>query len=194
VPILSTRNVRKTLHQNGHEVRAVEDITFTLAPGETLGLVGESGSGKTTLARLLLGLTAPDEGSVVELEGEPVAGEVHRRDRDEVRTVQMVFQNPDAALNRRFSIQRIIKRALNRLVGSSGQQLDSLVRDIAHSVRFDVRLIRAKPSQLSGGGLKQRVAIARTFAGDPKIVVCDEPTSALDVSVQAAILNLLAEL
>jgi peptide/nickel transport system ATP-binding protein len=68
------------------------------------------------------------------------------------------------------------------------------VRDLAHSVRFDVRLIRANPSQLSGGGLKQRVAIARAFAGDPKIVVCDEPTSALDVSVQAAILNLPAEL
>ena len=193
VPILSTRNVRKTFHQEGHEVRAVEDITFTLAPGETLGLVGESGSGKTTLAKLLLGLTAPDEGSVVELEGAPVAGEIHRRERDQVRAVQIVFQNPDAALNRRFSVQRIIARALNRLVGGGRQQLDTRLRDLAHSVRFDVRLIRAKPSQLSGG-LKQRVAIARAFAGDPKIVVCDEPTSALDVSVQAAILNLLAEL
>ncbi len=110
-----------------------------------------------------------------------------------MRSLQIVFQNPDAALNRRFSIQRIIKRALNRLVGTSGAQLDTRLRDLAHSVRFDVRLIRAKPSQLSGG-LKQRVAIARAFAGDPKIVVCDEPTSALDVSVQAAILNLLAEL
>ncbi len=193
MPILSTRNVRKTFHQDGHEVRAVEDITFALAPGETLGLVGESGSGKTTLARLLLGLTAPDEGSVVELEGAPVAGEIHRRDQDQVRAVQIVFQNPDAALNRRFSVQRIIARALNRLVGGGRQQLDTRLRDLAHSVRFDVRLIRAKPSQLSGG-LKQRVAIARAFAGDPKIVVCDEPTSALDVSVQAAILNLLAEL
>ncbi len=193
VPILSTRNVRKTFHQDGHEVRAVEDITFTLAPGETLGLVGESGSGKTTLARLLLGLTAPDQGSVVELEGAPVAGEIHRRDQDQVRAVQIVFQNPDAALNRRFSVQRIIARALNRLVGGDRRQLDTRLRDLAHSVRFDVRLIRAKPSQLSGG-LKQRVAIARAFAGDPKIVVCDEPTSALDVSVQAAILNLLAEL
>ena len=142
---------------------------------------------------LLLGLTAPDEGSVVELEGVPVAGEIDRRDRDQVRAVQIVFQNPDAALNRRFSVQRIIARALNRLVGGGRQQLDTRLRDLAHSVRFDVRLIRAKPSQLSGG-LKQRVAIARAFAGDPKIVVCDEPTSALDVSVQAAILNLLAEL
>ena len=135
----------------------------------------------------------PDEGSVVELEGAPVAGEIHRRDRDQVRAVQIVFQNPDAALNRRFSVHRIIARALNRLVGGGRQQLDTRLRDLAHSVRFDVRLIRSKPSQLSGG-LKQRVAIARAFAGDPKIVVCDEPTSALDVSVQAAILNLLAEL
>ena len=73
--MISTRNVRKTFHQDGHDVRAVEDITFNLAPGETLGLVGESGSGKTTLARLLLGLTPPDEGSVVELEGEAVERE-----------------------------------------------------------------------------------------------------------------------
>ena len=138
-------------------------------------------------------MTAPDEGSVVELEGTPVAANIHDRDREQVRALQIVFQNPDAALNRRFSIHRIISRALNRLVGGGRQQLDTRLRDLAHSVRFDVRLIRAKPTQLSGG-LKQRVAIARAFAGDPKIVVCDEPTSALDVSVQAAILNLLAEL
>ncbi|MDQ3311987.1 MAG: ABC transporter ATP-binding protein [Actinomycetota bacterium] len=193
MPVVSTRNVRKTFHQDGHEVRAVEDITFTLAPGETLGLVGESGSGKTTLARLLLGLTTPDEGSVVELNGVEVAGAINKRGRDEVRDLQIVFQNPDAALNRRFSIKRIIARALHRLTGGSSASIDDKVRDLAHSVRFDTRLIRAKPAQLSGG-LKQRVAIARAFAGDPKIVVCDEPTSALDVSVQAAILNLLAEL
>jgi len=193
VPAVRARNVRKTFHQDGHEVRAVEDITFTLAPGETLGLVGESGSGKTTLARLLLGLTEPDEGSLVELDGAPVAASIHDRDREQVRALQIVFQNPDAALNRRFTIKRTISRALNRLMGTRGEQLDTRLRDLAHSVRFDIRLIRAKPSQLSGG-LKQRAAIARAFAGEPRIVVCDEPTSALDVSVQAAILNLLAEL
>ena len=193
IPVISTRKVSKTFHQEGHDVRAVEDITFNLAPGETLGLVGESGSGKTTLARLLLGLTPPDEGSVVELDGEPVEGEISKRGREEVRAVQIVFQNPDAALNRRFSIARIISRALTMLLGTKGSEVDSRMRDLAHSVRFDTRLIRAKPAQLSGG-LKQRVAIARAFAGDPKVVVCDEPTSALDVSVQAAILNLLAEL
>jgi peptide/nickel transport system ATP-binding protein len=192
-PILNTRNVRKTFHQEGHEVRAVEDLTFALGPGETLGLVGESGSGKTTLARLLLGLTEPDEGSVVELDGAALAGSIGKRDREQVRAVQIVFQNPDSALNRRFSIHRIIARALTMLMGTKGEQLETRLHDLAHSVRFDVRLIRQKPAQLSGG-LKQRVAIARAFAGDPRVVVCDEPTSALDVSVQAAILNLLAEL
>ena len=192
-PILRTESVRKTFHQDGHEVRAVEDLTFALGAGETLGLVGESGSGKTTLARLLLGLTEPDEGSVVELNGTPLAGKIRKRDREQVKDVQIVFQNPDSALNRRFSIQRIIGRAVTMLMGEKGDKMESRLRDLAHSVRFDVRLIRQRPSELSGG-LKQRVAIARAFAGDPKIVVCDEPTSALDVSVQAAILNLLAEL
>ena len=192
-PILRTESVRKTFHQEGHDVRAVEDLTFALGAGETLGLVGESGSGKTTLARLLLGLTEPDEGSVVELNGMPLAGKIGKRDHEQVKDVQIVFQNPDSALNRRFSIQRIIGRAVTMLMGQRGAQMESRLRDLAHSVRFDVRLIRQRPSELSGG-LKQRVAIARAFAGDPKVVVCDEPTSALDVSVQAAILNLLAEL
>jgi peptide/nickel transport system ATP-binding protein len=192
-PILNTRNVSKTFQQEGHDVRAVEDLAFTLGPGETLGLVGESGSGKTTLARLLLGLIEPDAGSVVELDGAALAGRIGKRDREQVRAVQIVFQNPDAALNRRFSIHRIIARALTMLVGTRGEQMETRLRDLAHSVRFDVRLIRQRPAQLSGG-LKQRVAIARAFAGDPRVVVCDEPTSALDVSVQAAILNLLAEL
>ncbi len=192
-PILRTESVRKTFHQDGHDIRAVEDLTFQLGEGETLGLVGESGSGKTTLARLLLGLTEPDEGSVVELSGTPLAGKIGKRDREQVKDVQIVFQNPDSALNRRFSIQRIIGRAVTMLMGEKGAEMESRLRDLAHSVRFDVRLIRQRPSELSGG-LKQRVAIARAFAGDPKIVVCDEPTSALDVSVQAAILNLLAEL
>jgi len=192
-PILLTRNMRKTFHQDGHDVRAVEDLTLELGEGETLGLVGESGSGKTTLARLLLGLTEPDEGSIVELDGRQLAGKISKRDREQVRAVQIVFQNPDAALNRRFSIHRIIARALTMLVGTKGTAMESRLQDLAHSVRFDVRLIRQRPAQLSGG-LKQRVAIARAFAGEPRVVVCDEPTSALDVSVQAAILNLLAEL
>jgi peptide/nickel transport system ATP-binding protein len=192
-PVVRAENLRKTFKQEGHEIHAVQDIALALRAGETLGLVGESGSGKTTLARLLLGLTPPDEGSVVELDGNALAAVIGKRDRDQVRAVQIVFQNPDSALNRRFSIHRIIGRAITKLLHKTGREREERLAELAHSVRFDVRLIQARPAELSGG-LKQRVAIARAFAGDPRVVVCDEPTSALDVSVQAAILNLLAEL
>jgi peptide/nickel transport system ATP-binding protein len=192
-PVVRGDSVSKTFKQDGHEIHAVEDIALALRAGETLGLVGESGSGKTTLARLLLGLTEPDEGSVIELDGRAVAAAIGKRDSDQVRALQIVFQNPDAALNRRFSIHRIIGRAITKLLHKTGREREDRLQELAHSVRFDTRLIQARPAQLSGG-LKQRVAIARAFAGDPRVVVCDEPTSALDVSVQAAILNLLAEL
>jgi peptide/nickel transport system ATP-binding protein len=191
--ILTLEHAGKTYRQEGQNVHALSDITLAIRPGEILGLVGESGSGKTTLARVLLGLTSPDPGSELELEGTPLAPRVQRRSEEQVRAVQVVFQNPDSALNRRFSVRRIIGRALFKLRGLRGKQRDERARDLANSVRFDESLLAVRPSQLSGG-LKQRVAIARAFAGDPKVVLCDEPTSALDVSVQAAILNLLAEL
>jgi peptide/nickel transport system ATP-binding protein len=169
------------------------DVSLDIKPGEVLGLVGESGSGKTTFARVLLGLTAPDPGSELELEGKPLAPKVEKRPEEQIRALQVVFQNPDGALNRRFSVRRILGRALTKLRGLRGKARDERMRELASAVRFDESLLAVRPAQLSGG-LKQRVAIARAFAGDPKVVLCDEPTSALDVSVQAAILNLLAEL
>ena len=192
-PLLQVANGSKTFKQEGHDVQALVDVSLTVRPGEVLGLVGESGSGKTTLARLLLGLTAPDEGSALEMDGEPLAGKVEKRTREQVRSLQIVFQNPDGALNRRHSVRRIVGRALHKLLGMTGRERDERTTQLAESVRFDQALLGAKPAQLSGG-LKQRVAIARAFAGEPRIVLCDEPTSALDVSVQAAILNLLVEL
>jgi peptide/nickel transport system ATP-binding protein len=193
LPVVRLEHATKTYSHEGSDVRALVDVDVAIGGGETLGLVGESGSGKSTLARVLLGLTAPDTGSTVELAGERLAPRIVRRSNEQVRALQTVFQNPDSALNRRASVRRIIGRAITKLVGVRGEQREQRLREIASSVRFDERLLSVRPVQLSGG-LKQRVAIGRAFAGEPRVVVCDEPTSALDVSVQAAILNLLADL
>ncbi|QKC97923.1 ABC transporter ATP-binding protein [Mesorhizobium sp. NZP2298] len=192
-PVLRVAGLNKTYASHGHPLRAVKDVSLDLRPGETLGLVGESGSGKTTFARLLLGLVPPDDGGTIELEGKALAPKLENRGDDQVKAMQIVFQNPDSALNRSHSIRHILGRALKRLAGLSGKALEARLDDLVRSVRLTDRHLAVKPRQLSGG-LKQRVAIARAFAGDPRIVVCDEPTSALDVSVQAAILNLLADL
>jgi len=192
-PVLRVDGLNKTYASHGHPLRAVKDVSVSLSPGETLGLVGESGSGKTTFARLLLGLVPPDEGGSIELEGTKLAPRLANRTEDQIKAVQIVFQNPDSALNRSHSIRYLLSRALKRLAGLSGNALDARLEDLVRSVRLTDRHLAVKPRQLSGG-LKQRVAIARAFAGEPRIVVCDEPTSALDVSVQAAILNLLADL
>jgi peptide/nickel transport system ATP-binding protein len=173
-------------------VHALVGASSALWPGETLGLVGESGSGKTTLARALLGIVEPTTGTV-ELDDRALAPSFTKRSRDDLRALQIVFQNPDSALNRRHAVRRILLRSLRKLAGVSGAAAEQRLADLANRVRLTERTLTQKPVQLSGG-LKQRVAIARAFAGDPKLVVCDEPTSALDVSVQAAILNLLVEL
>ena len=189
-PLVVVEGLSKTF---GGNVRALAGVDLSIQQGETLGLVGESGSGKTTLARVLLGLTAPDQGSVVTLHGKPLSPDARRRPREILRALQIVFQNPDSALNRRHTVRALISRPLSRLAGLSGSRLRDRLEELIASVRLEDRHLPLRPSQLSGG-LKQRVAIARAFGARPEVVVCDEPTSALDVSVQAAILNLLADL
>lgn len=191
-PILSVRNLSKTYHLGGKKLHALHDVTLDLWPGETLGLVGESGSGKSSLAKLVLGLTSPDAGSVIEMDGEALPARAKRRTLAQLKALQIIFQNPGSALNASHSARRLIGRALN-MVGLHGAQRESRLQSLAHAVRLSAQHLAEKPRALSGG-LKQRVAIARAFAGGPKIVVCDEPTSALDLSVQAAILNLLVQL
>ncbi|HEY5676093.1 MAG TPA: ABC transporter ATP-binding protein, partial [Myxococcales bacterium] len=192
-PVISLRGVSKTFTGGKEPVHALTGIDLDLHVGETLGLVGESGSGKTTLARVLLGLSAPDEGSELEMSGTKLAPLAPKRSRDQLRALQIIFQNPDSALNRRHSVRAIISRPLTKLAGLSGKQREAKLEELVSEVRMQQRQLGLRPAQLSGG-LKQRVAIARAFAGDPRVLVCDEPTSALDVSVQAAILNLLADL
>jgi peptide/nickel transport system ATP-binding protein len=193
VRLLELLGVSKTFGHGKAAQTALDGITLHLNDGETLGLVGESGSGKSTLSKILLGLMEPDPGSKLLFDGQVMSSTVERRGKSLVRDIQMVFQNPDSALNRSHSIARILLRPLEILGAKSRRQALDLVGALMRSVRLTDNYLTAKPRQLSGG-LKQRLAIARAFAGDPRLVVCDEPTSALDVSVQAAILNLLVDL
>ena len=191
-PLLQLTDLTKVFRQRGHDVHALTDVSVSIWPGETVGLVGESGSGKTTLARTLLGIVEATAGTAT-LDGRELPSRYQKRSKADLRALQIVFQNPDSALNRRHSVQRILLRSLKKLAGIGGSAADQRMSELAQRVRLTERTLTQKPVQLSGG-LKQRVAIARAFAGDPQLVVCDEPTSALDVSVQAAILNLLVEL
>ncbi len=191
-PLLQIADLAKTFTQDGVSVYALAGVSAILHEGETLGLVGESGSGKTTFARTLLGIVDPTRGEVA-LDGRQLPPMLADRTASDIAALQIVFQNPDSALNRRHTVRRLLNRSLKKLVNVSGAAADARSAELVSSVRLPARALTARPSQLSGGQ-KQRVAIARAFAGEPRLVVCDEPTSALDVSVQAAILNLLVDL
>jgi len=191
-PLLAIEDLAKTFQQDGRDIKALAGVSATLWPGETLGLVGESGSGKTTFARTLLGIVESSSGAV-EIDGRLMPAKLSERSSSDVAALQIVFQNPDSALNRRHSVRRMLKRTLSKLANVTGSAADVRADELVNSVRLPDRALSARPTSLSGGQ-KQRVAIARAFAGEPRLVVCDEPTSALDVSVQAAILNLLVDL
>ena len=191
--LVTIAHLSKSFAHDDGAVRVLTDVTLSLRHGETLGLVGESGSGKTTLAKTLLGIHAPDDGSILAIDGKALGRTIDDRTPHEVASIQIVFQNPDSALNRRHSVTRIVARAVQKLTGASVQASEERAQSLLDSMSVDPVLHSARPGQLSGG-LKQRAAIARSFAGRPRVVVCDEPTSALDVSVQANILNLLADL
>jgi peptide/nickel transport system ATP-binding protein len=192
---IEVRDVHRQFQQGGglarasYAVRAVDGITFSLAVGDVLGIVGESGCGKSTLGRLIAGLLPPSAGEVL-VDGRSLAS-LDRRER--ARLIQPVFQDPFSSLNPRQRICDIVRLPLmaqGDLLKS--QQMDRVMEMLAR-VGITSEMAERMPSQLSGGQ-RQRVAIARALVLRPRIVVCDEPTSALDVSVQAQILNLLAEL
>ncbi len=177
------------LKKNASFVRAVDDVSLTIAPGETLGLVGESGSGKTTLAQMILGLLPPTEGTIT-LDGMDIHDRSCRKEFH--RSIGAVFQDPASSLNPRTTVYRSLERPL-ALNGYSAADARELIRETAEKVNLGWELLERFPHELSGGQ-QQRVSIARAIMLKPKLLVLDEPTSALDVSVQAQTLNELLDL
>jgi peptide/nickel transport system ATP-binding protein len=174
------------------QVRAVDEVSVSIAHGEVVGLVGESGSGKTTLGRLILRLQEPDRGSL-RIAGEDVTRVPQSALGAMRRTAQIVFQNADSSLNPRKTVAEIIGRPLRRFTVVPSGEVGAHVRALLDLVRLPAHYADRYPHQMSGGE-KQRVGIARALATQPRFIVCDEPVSALDVSVQAAIVNLLSDL
>ncbi|MDE2818564.1 MAG: ABC transporter ATP-binding protein [Chloroflexota bacterium] len=173
-------------------IRAVDGVNLTLGAGQTLGLVGESGSGKTTLSRLIIGLQERTGGQL-ELLGMDIRNSVRERSPDVLSKLQMVFQNPQNSLNPYLSVRQALRRPLVKLRGMTPARAEAEVAQLLRRVNLREDYADRFPAELSGGE-KQRVAVARAFASDPDLIICDEPVSALDVSVQSAVLNLLARL
>ena len=194
-PAIEVRGLRRTFRVGGgllgrdREVVAVDDVSFQVPKGGVLGVVGESGCGKSTLARVILGLLPPTAGEVL-VEGQRL-DRMDRRAR--ARLIQPVFQDPFASLNPRRRIRDIVAMPLEAQGGIGRREVETRVLEMLGRVGLTAEQAGRYPAQLSGGQ-RQRVAIARALVLRPRIVICDEPTSALDVSVQAQILNLLAQL
>ena len=174
-------------------VKAVDDVSFSIAAGETLGLVGESGCGKSTLGRAVLRLVEPTSGRVI-FEAEEMTRLHGAGLRARRRGFQMIFQDPYSSLNPRMTVEQIIGEAIEiHHLAPNREAREKRVADLLRAVGLDTAHARRYPHEFSGGQ-RQRIGIARALAVEPKLIVCDEPVSALDVSVQAQIINLLQDL
>lgn len=177
----------------GRDAPAVADVSFGLERGTALGLVGESGSGKSTTARLVAGLLKPDAGSVL-LEGTQLVGASRATLREARRSLQFVFQDPFSSLNPRMRVSELVEEGLlvHKVLPDARARRDRVVETL-EAVGLGAEHLQRYPRSFSGGQ-RQRIAIARAIAVRPRVLICDEPVSSLDVSVQAQVLNLLAEL
>lgn len=191
--ILEVRNLKKYFPTKKGQLHAVDDISFTLERGKTLGVVGESGCGKSTTGRAILRLQDPTSGQVL-FQGKDITKFSTHEMRNLRTEMQMIFQDPFASLNPRKSVSEIIAAPLRlHKLCKNKQELERRVISLMETVGLSQRLMNTYPHELDGGR-RQRIGIARALAMDPSFIVCDEPVSALDVSIQAQILNLLKKL
>ena len=170
----------------------LDDISIGVERGKTVAVVGESGSGKSTLARVITGLLPPEQGTVA-FKGNPLPSTLSDRQKDELRSIQMIYQMPDVALNPRQRVHEIIGRPLEFYLGLRGQEKSRRIQQLLQQIELPESFVERYPAQLSGGE-KQRICIARALAAEPDLVICDEVTSALDQLVAEGILELLQSL
>ena len=195
--LISVDKISKHFHLKdgfgaGKTVKAVNEVSFTIQAGETLGVVGESGCGKSTLGRLLLKLIEPTGGEII-YKGENIAAFSGKKLRDMRKNMQIIFQDPYQSLNPRMSCERIIREPLSIHTNLSRKEIKEKVLELLNQVGLPAEYALRYPHEFSGGQ-RQRIGIARALSVNPDFIVCDEPVSALDVSVQSQVLNLLREL
>ena len=190
--LLEVKNLKKYFQTPRGELHAVDDVSFTIAEGTTLGVVGESGCGKSTLGRTLIHLLESTSGEIL-YRGKDIT-HVDRRELAKLRhKMQIIFQDPNSTLDPRKTIESTIREPMKLSKRYTREEINGRVNELMELVGVDRRMRRAYPHELDGGR-RQRVGIARALAMNPEFIVCDEPVSALDVSIQAQILNLLQDL
>ena len=190
--LLRVEHLKKYFNTKRGVLHAVDDISFTLDRGQTLGVVGESGCGKSTLGRTVLGLLNATDGHII-YDGQDITNCNKATYREMCKKMQIIFQDPFSSLNPRMSVWQLIADPLKTSGKLSKQELNAKVAELMDTVGLARRLTYSYPHELDGGR-RQRIGIARALALDPEFIVCDEPVSALDVSIQAQILNLLQDL
>ena len=191
-PLLDVQNLKKYFKTKGGMLHAVDDVTFTLEKGHTLGVVGESGCGKTTLGRTLLHLTDVTSGKIY-FEGEDITDPSRRELKKLREQMQIIFQDPFSSLDPRMTVGEAIMEPLQMRGGMSKEAMLDRTHELMDTVGLASRFEHSYPHELDGGR-RQRIGIARALSLEPKFIVCDEPVSALDVSIQAQVINLMLDL
>ncbi|MGX7109046.1 ABC transporter ATP-binding protein [Facklamia miroungae] len=194
-PILQVKNLKQYYYPGtDKEIKAVNDVSFEIYPGETFGLVGESGSGKSTIGRAIVNLYQPTSGEII-FQGKSLSSNYNQKERLKFhKEIQMIFQDPYASLNPRMKVRDIIAEGIDiHQLAKSKEERDEKVNQLLKDVGLNSDHASRYPHEFSGGQ-RQRIGIARALAVEPKFIVADEPISALDVSIQAQVVNLLQEL